>query len=108
MAIRTNLFAFLILSPKRFSTAADERDRLAFRSFQIADKGVLVFGEVGVRPGNLPMQQALFDFANKESKFIAHQCFHPFDLELFDVVDRVGVGDPRAARHRRQDRCCPR
>ena len=50
------------------------------------------------------MHQTLFDFADEERQLISPQSFDSVFFEVFDVANRVRVGDSRAARYRCQIR----
>ena len=81
------------------STPTDERDNFFFSPFQITHKGVFVFGEIGVGTGNLAMQQAFLDLADKEAQFVFAQGVNPGFFEIIELADGPSVNDPRTLSH---------
>ena len=89
------------------STSSDERNGFFFGPLQIAHEGVFVLGEIGVGTGNLAVQQALLDFADKEAQFIFAQGIDARLFEILEIADRACVLDPGSLRHGGQIRVLP-
>src|SRR6267142_5542366 len=87
-----NNFLTVVLPPD-ISTATDERNGLLFGSLQIAHERIFVLGEIGVGPGNFPVQQTFFDFADEKCQLISGQRFDPLLVKFLCGANRVRIGE---------------
>src|ERR1041384_581530 len=78
--------------------AADERRQLPFGRLYIAHESIFVFQKIDIRPRDIPMQQALFDFTDDEVESFSAERGLRLPFECLQVVNRNGALDAGAER----------
>src|ERR1051326_6139571 len=79
-------------------SAADKRRQLPFGRLYIAHESIFVFQKIDIRPWNVAMQQALFDFTDDEIESFSAERGLRLPFECLQVVNRNGALDAGAER----------
>src|ERR1044071_5701550 len=78
--------------------AADKRRQLPFGRLYIAHESIFVFQKIDIRPWNVAMQQALFDFTDDEVESFSAERGLRLPFECLQVVNCNGALDAGAER----------